>query len=410
MNARGEVPESVLGLRRASRRSARPLALMMGFALISSGLVAGAASPALAEEPAGDLPVVEAVVPAEESMLAEDVADSVDDTALAEELATEPQIEVDVAKAPVVATDEAVAHGDGSWVDFPEPVVKGPLQYGQKLSATHAKVPSSTYPKYWYQWYRTDTKANGDMVAIPGATGLSYSLTRGDIGMAITFGLHLQESNGDRHAKFSIYKANIVDPAPFTFVAPKTSPFGDISKGNQFFAPISWMSEEKISTGVKASEGRRDYQPKIGVSREAMAAFLYRHQGSMFRGPKVSPFADVKPGDKFYDEIAWMQKSGLSTGIKQANGKPNYAPKDQVSREAMAAFVYRLENASLKAPAVSPFADIKPSDKFFKEIAWMQESGLSTGIKQPAGKPNYAPKSTVSREAMAAFLYRLEPK
>jgi hypothetical protein len=38
----------------------------------------------------------------------------------------------------------------------------------------------------------------------------------------------------------------------------------------------------------------------------------------------------------------------------------------------------------------------------------MSQSGLSTGIKQPSGKPVYAAKSNVTREAMAAFLYRAE--
>jgi hypothetical protein len=55
---------------------------------------------------------------------------------------------------------------------------------------------------------------------------------------------------------------------------------------------------------------------------------------------------------------------------------------------------------------VSPFADVRPSDKFYAQIAWMFDSGLSTGIKQDSGKPAYAPKSSVTREAMAAFLYR----
>ncbi|WP_053384105.1 S-layer homology domain-containing protein [Leucobacter celer] len=184
-------------------------------------------------------------------------------------------------------------------------------------------------------------------------------------------------------------------------------PFQDVSVSHQFFSEIDWMHWSKLSTGVKQSSGKPKYLPKDGVSREAMAAFLYRQTGGGYQGPVVSPFADVKKGDKFYNEIAWMHQQGLSTGIKQTSGKPKYAPKAKVSREAMAAFMYRWSTATTQGPATSPFSDVKRGDKFYKEIAWMHQTGISTGIAQPTGKPKYAPKTSVSREAMAAFLHRI---
>ncbi len=192
------------------------------------------------------------------------------------------------------------------------------------------------------------------------------------------------------------------------FGSPNTF-FPDVPQSHQFFTEIEWMGTSGLSTGIKTADGREaQYQPKTRVSREAMAAFLYRLQGANYRGPAVSPFSDVKPGDPFYNEIAWMHQMGYSTGIKQPSGKPKYAPKDRVSREAMAAFIYRMEKASYVGPAVSPFADVRKGDKFYNEIAWMHQKGYSTGIKQPSGKPKYAPKDRVSREAMAAFIYRLK--
>ena len=195
----------------------------------------------------------------------------------------------------------------------------------------------------------------------------------------------------------------------YIHVADLLTAFRDVAPGHKFFKEIEWMHETGKSTGVRQPSGKPLYLPSAAVSREAMAAFLYRLEApSDFVAPEVSPFADLNPGDKFYREIAWMYLSGLSTGIKQPTGKPIYAPKEAVSREAMAAFIYRLENAGVAAPAVSPFGDMRPGDKFFREIAWMSSAGLSTGIRQPTGLPHYAPKSSVSREAMAAFLYRLE--
>ncbi|WP_053382859.1 fibronectin type III domain-containing protein [Leucobacter celer] len=199
-----------------------------------------------------------------------------------------------------------------------------------------------------------------------------------------------------------------VDPKP-TDPDPKVS-FTDVQKGDKFSKEIAWMAAEGISTGVKQANGTYQYQPKNRVTREAMAAFLYRLSAPKdFKAPATSPFADVQPGDKFYKEIAWMHQEGVSTGTRQASGKPQFQPKSGITREAMAAFMYRLDATKKPAvPAVSPFADVRKGDKFYKEIAWMSQSGLSTGIKQSSGKPAYAAKSNVTREAMAAFLYRAE--
>ena len=203
-----------------------------------------------------------------------------------------------------------------------------------------------------------------------------------------------------------------VDPGEET---PKPKPvLTDVPKGHKFYADIMWMQERGITTGNKqvGAGGKVTYtfQPKVSVTREAMAAFMFRIEAPKnYVAPKQSPFSDVKPGDKFYKEIAWMWDAKLSTGIKNGASLPKFAPKAHVSREAIAAFLYRdAAPKGYQAPKVSPVSDVKPGDKFYKEIAWMVETKRSTGIKQPSGKPSYAPQAKLSREAMAAFLHRAD--
>ena len=192
-------------------------------------------------------------------------------------------------------------------------------------------------------------------------------------------------------------------------VAPRTrSVFLDTPTNHKFYKEIDWMHCMGYTTGIKRSGGI-DYGPQLRLSREAMAAFIFRMEApKSYQAPAVSPFADMKPGDKFYREIAWMYEAGLSTGIKNpAGGKPNYGPKLRLSREAMAAFIYRLEAPSgYTAPAKSQMLDMKRGDKFYTEISWMVDEQLSTGIKVEDGR-EFWPKSRLSREAMAAFIYRL---
>ncbi|QIK63029.1 hypothetical protein G7068_07330 [Leucobacter viscericola] len=192
------------------------------------------------------------------------------------------------------------------------------------------------------------------------------------------------------------------------FGSPNTF-FADVPETQKFFKEIEWMGTSGLSGGFKTDDGRGViYQPYASISREAMAAFLYRLEGANFTPPAVSPFVDVKPSDTFYRQITWMYAKGYSTGTRQPSGKPKFAPKDPVSRSAMAAFLYRYKGAKYTAPKVSPFADVKPSDKFYREITWMYAVKYSTGNRQPSGKPAYLPRDNVSRGAMAAFIYRME--
>lgn len=190
--------------------------------------------------------------------------------------------------------------------------------------------------------------------------------------------------------------------------------FVDVNPGAPFYKEITWMFEAGLSNGSAVPSGRA-YLPKSSVSREAMAAFLYRlntpagaTKPAGYTVPSVSPFADVPTNHKFYKEIAWMGASGISTGNAQPRGKPTYDPRGAVSREAMAAFIARMEGTNgYKAPPTSRFQDVAPRDKFYTQISWMYDSGLSTGTRQPGALPKYEPRQSVSREAMAAFIYRL---
>jgi hypothetical protein len=84
-------------------------------------------------------------------------------------------------------------------------------------------------------------------------------------------------------------------------------------------------------------------------------------------------------------------------------------PNDGVSREAMGAFLWRFAGTPA-VPGGSPqfFADVNSTHPFYQGIQWMFFSGVSTGTPNPPGKPLYKPTNTVTREAMAAFLHRLD--
>ncbi|NQX29537.1 S-layer homology domain-containing protein [Microbacteriaceae bacterium VKM Ac-2854] len=183
--------------------------------------------------------------------------------------------------------------------------------------------------------------------------------------------------------------------------------FTDVPAGTPFYADIQWMATYQVSTGTVQADGSAIYKSTDSVSRQAMAAFLFRYSGDTeFQAPSSPSFADVGTDNPFYRAIEWMKAEGISTGTKQANGTVTYSPNNPVSREAMAAFLYRFSGESFTAPRTPSFADVPTSSTFYTQVEWMKSTGISTGSAGPNGTLLYKPSDAVSRQAMAAFLHR----
>jgi len=114
-------------------------------------------------------------------------------------------------------------------------------------------------------------------------------------------------------------------------------------------------------------------------------------------------FADVPNAHGFFVEINWMSWSEVAGGF--ADG--TFRPTNVVSRQAMASFLYNYEGAPAITLSEPFFADVPSDHPFYGAIQWMAESGLSTGSVNPVeGKPLFKPTDSVSRQAMASFLWR----
>lgn len=99
------------------------------------------------------------------------------------------------------------------------------------------------------------------------------------------------------------------------------------------------------STGWVEADGSRTFRPVTPINRDAMAAFMYRYAGSPQVPSGTNRFTDVTPtSTEFYDEIMWLANSGISTGWPEANGTYSFRPGQPVARDAMAAFIYRLND------------------------------------------------------------------
>ena len=111
----------------------------------------------------------------------------------------------------------------------------------------------------------------------------------------------------------------------------------------------------------------------------------------------VDHFADVKPGDWFYDSVKAVVEQGLMNGT----GQTTFAPDMDTSRAMIATIIWRLAD-SPEPKAALTYPDCVADSWYAKAVAWCSEQGVVKGY----GNGSFGPDDPITREQLAAMLYR----
>ena len=109
------------------------------------------------------------------------------------------------------------------------------------------------------------------------------------------------------------------------------------------------------------------------------------------------PFTDVRGDDWFYDDVAYVYENGLMNGTSETT----FSPYISTTRGMIVTILYRMEGR----PAVfeaCPFTDVKAGAYYERAIVWAAENGIVKGY----GNGCFGPDDQITREQMAAILYR----
>lgn len=115
--------------------------------------------------------------------------------------------------------------------------------------------------------------------------------------------------------------------------------------------------------------------------------------------PVALPFTDVKSGNWFYDAVKYAYEQGLMTGTSATT----FAPNGTMNRAMIVTVLYRLE----KSPAVtgaSKFTDVPAGQWYSDAVAWAAANKIVNGYDETT----FGPMNAVTREQMAAILFRYE--
>ena len=108
------------------------------------------------------------------------------------------------------------------------------------------------------------------------------------------------------------------------------------------------------------------------------------------------PFTDVSGGAWYEDAVRFVYENGLMTGTDATT----FSPAAETSRGMIAAILWRLEGEP--AAGESGFTDVAAHQYYATAIAWAEENGIVNGTSDTT----YSPDAPVTREQLAAILYR----
>ena len=119
--------------------------------------------------------------------------------------------------------------------------------------------------------------------------------------------------------------------------------------------------------------------PPASTTRGQIVAILYRLEGSPAAG--ASQFQDVEPGAYYAEAVSWASANGIVNGYSDGT----FRPGNRITREQMAAFLYRYargkgrdvsDRAELRA-----FADAGEIASYAVEpVQWATAAGMLNGV------------------------------
>lgn len=171
--------------------------------------------------------------------------------------------------------------------------------------------------------------------------------------------------------------------------APK---FDDVKSGAFYFDAVQWAVENGITNGT----GKNTFSPNDVCSRYQIVMFLWRAAGQPEAKAAVS-FADVKPGDIFYEAVQWAVERGITKGTSSTSFSP-FAP---CTRGQIVTFLYR-SAGSPKVSGACNFSDVSSGSFCHDAVIWASTEGITNGTS--AGR--FSPNEGCTRAQVVTFLYR----
>ena len=205
------------------------------------------------------------------------------------------------------------------------------------------------------------------------------------------------KDKGDGKFTFEMPKGDVEIEVSFALLEDETvkADFADVAADAWYADAVQYVYENGMMSGTSETT----FSPDLTTTRGMIVTILYRLENE----PTVTgttAFTDVAADQYYANAVAWAAQNGIVSGIDATT----FAPNNAITREQMAAILYRY--AQFKGYDVSAKADLsvytdaaQVSTYATDAMAWANGAQLITGTSQttltPAGNATRAQVATI---------------
>ena len=197
---------------------------------------------------------------------------------------------------------------------------------------------------------------------------------------------------------YARWMLNALVPSVIDAVIGDDMRFNDVSRGDWFYKDVEYVYNKGIMDGVD----RFTFAPNANLTRAMIVTILYRIEGEPVTRSS-SDFTDVDSGLWYTKAVAWAASKDIVNGY--GNGK--FGPNDLVTREQLAAILYRYtaykgESTAAVSGNLNHFTDTASVSAYAVDaMNWAVGEGLINGSGD-----KLMPRDNATRAQVAAIIHR----
>ena len=205
----------------------------------------------------------------------------------------------------------------------------------------------------------------------------------------------------DTEYTFKMPASKVTVEASFVEIEPVPSelPFTDVAADAWYHDAVAYVYDNGMMNGVTENT----FAPNATTTRGMIVTMLHRLEGE----PGVNyllPFGDVAEGLWYTEAVRWAASEGIVNGVSDTS----YAPDNAITREQMAAILYRYAqykgyDTSVGGMSLAEYTDADQISSYATTaMQWANENGLITGRTDTT----LVPQGTATRAEVATILMR----
>ena len=178
---------------------------------------------------------------------------------------------------------------------------------------------------------------------------------------------------------------------------PSGTKFNDVSANDWFASAVDYVTGKGMMNGTADNT----FSPKAHTTRGMVVTVLYRLENQP--STSAASFTDVASGAYYANAVAWANANGIVSGY----GSGKFGPNDKVTREQLAAILYRYAQYKKYdvsgANSLDGYTDVQSVSSYaVPALQWANAAGVVTG----KSGSKLDPKGNATRAEVAAMLMR----